>query len=72
MDRRLFIQWLASLGVTLGASGIAGNAAAQLLKPASSELTRLGVGDSLYHPTRYLFIADSDSYFITVYDINTA
>ena len=72
MDRRLFIQWLASLGVILGASGIAGNAAAQLLKPGSSELTRLGVGDSLYHPTRYLFIADSDSYFITVYDINTA
>ena len=40
MDRRLFIQWLASLGVTLGAGGIPGNAAAQLLKPGTAELTQ--------------------------------
>ena len=71
MDRRLFIQWLASLGVSLSATGIAGTATAQLLKPGASELTQLGIGDSLYHPTRYLFIADSNSNFITVYDVNT-
>ena len=71
MDRRLFIQWLASLGVSLSTTGIAGTATAQLLKPGASELTQLGIGDSLYHPTRYLFIADSNSNFITVYDVNT-
>lgn len=71
MDRRLFLQWLASLGVGLGATSIVGTAAAQLLKPGASELSKLGVGDSLYHPTRYLFIACSSSFFITVYDIQT-
>lgn len=71
MNRRLFIQWLASLGVTLGAAGVGAKAAAQLLKPGSSELTQLGVGDSLYHPTRYLFIGCTSSNFITVYDVNT-
>lgn len=71
MNRRLFIQWLASLGISLGASSIAVPAAAQLLKAGSTELRKLGVGDSLYHPTRYLFIACTDSFFITVYDVQS-
>ncbi|AIL33213.1 YncE family protein [Basilea psittacipulmonis] len=57
MNRRDFISL--TLGLTFGAS--CSNAWAISQRPPS-----------LYQPTRYLFVADKSSYFITVIDIQTA
>lgn len=69
MERRAFLQWLASIGVLASAGGVATQAKAQLMMPNHEGLRDFGVGDSLYHPSQYLFISCATSNFISVYDI---
>ena len=56
MKRREFLRYTAACGLALSHPELAW--AATSVK-------------SLYSPTRYLFIADSDSYYITIFDVQT-
>ncbi len=56
MKRREFLRYTAACGLALSHPELAWSATSV---------------KSLYSPTRYLFIADSDSYYITIFDVQT-